>query len=107
MDIQPIAIQIAKLRFFISLVIEQDVKDDAENYGIRALPNLETRFVVANSLLSIKKTLKNQNFAFSDLEIQAIKQELNSVRQYYFNAKTLQTKRKYRQQDKALREGHR
>ena len=103
-DIQPIAIQIAKLRFFISLVIEQDVKDDAENYGIRALPNLETRFVVANSLLSIKKTLKNQNFAFSDLEIQAIKQELNSVRQYYFNAKTLQTKRKYRQQDKALRE---
>ena len=103
-DIQPIAIQIAKLRFFISLVIEQDAKDDAENYGIRALPNLETRFVVANSLLSIKKTMKYQNFALSDLAIQAKKQELNSVRQYYFNAKTLQTKRKYRQQDKALRE---
>ena len=70
-DIQPIAIQIAKLRFFISLVIEQDAKDDAENYGIRALPNLETRFVVANSLLSIKNTMKYQNLALSDLEIQA------------------------------------
>lgn len=50
-DIQPIAIQISKLRFFISLVIDQKCNDNpAENYGIRPLPNLEAKFVAANSL---------------------------------------------------------
>ncbi len=45
-DIQPIAIQIAKLRFFISLAIEQDpTANPSTNYGIHPLPNLETRFV--------------------------------------------------------------
>ena len=53
-DIQPIAAQIAKLRFFISLAIEQSRSGDiADNYGIRALPNLETRFVAANALIAL------------------------------------------------------
>ena len=55
-DIQPVATQIAKLRFFISLAIEQQPNDDAENnYDIRPLPNLETRFVAANTLLGLKR----------------------------------------------------
>ena len=38
-DIQPIAIQISKLRFFISLVIDQKTNNNAsENFGIRPLP---------------------------------------------------------------------
>ena len=41
-DVQPIACQIAKLRFFISLVIEQNSDPNAHNLGIRPLPNLET-----------------------------------------------------------------
>ena len=45
-DIQPIAIQISKLRFFISLVVEQKVNPDKNNFGIRPLPNLETKFVL-------------------------------------------------------------
>ena len=53
MDIQPIATQIAKLRFFISLAIDQESTDDAgDNYGIKPLPNLETRFIAADSLLA-------------------------------------------------------
>ena len=53
-DIQPIATQIAKLRFFISLAIDQEPTDVADdNYGIKPLPNLETRFVAADSLLGI------------------------------------------------------
>ena len=40
-DIQPIAIQIAKLRFFIALAIEQKGNDNPDdNFGIRPLPNL-------------------------------------------------------------------
>ncbi len=40
-DIQPIACQIAKLRFFISLAIEQEPDQTADNFGIKPLPNLE------------------------------------------------------------------
>lgn len=53
-DIQPIAIQITKLRFFISLVCDQKTnRDKAKNHGIRPLPNLETKFVAANSLIGL------------------------------------------------------
>lgn len=53
-DIQPIAVQISKLRFFISLVVDQKPTDDAaHNFGIRPLPNLESKFVAANTLIPI------------------------------------------------------
>jgi adenine-specific DNA-methyltransferase len=53
-DIQPIAIQISKLRFFISLICDQKTnRDKAKNHGIRALPNLETKFVVADTLFGL------------------------------------------------------
>lgn len=55
-DIQPIAIQISKLRFFISLVVDQKANDNpAENFGIRPLPNLEAKFVAANTLIGLDK----------------------------------------------------
>ncbi|MCQ3805399.1 MAG: hypothetical protein KTV45_15120 [Acidimicrobiia bacterium] len=38
---------------FITLAIEQDVDRSADNFGIKPLPNLETRFVAANSLLRL------------------------------------------------------
>ena len=54
-DIQPIAVQISKLRFFISLVVDQKPTDDAaHNFGIRPLPNLESKFVAANTLIPVK-----------------------------------------------------
>ena len=48
-DIQPIAVEIAKLRFFLSLLVDEN-KDD-----IQPLPNLEFKIVCANSLLSLPK----------------------------------------------------
>ena len=54
-DIQPIAVQIAKLRFFISLVVEQKTNSKKDNLGIRPLPNLETKFVAANTLIGIQR----------------------------------------------------
>ena len=54
-DIQPIAVQISKLRFFISLVVDQKPSDDAvHNFGIRPLPNLESKFVAANTLIPVE-----------------------------------------------------
>ncbi|MCX7144204.1 MAG: tetratricopeptide repeat protein, partial [Proteobacteria bacterium] len=36
-DIQPVAVQIAKLRFFISLIVDQKIDDARENRGVRPL----------------------------------------------------------------------
>ena len=100
-DIQPVACQIAKLRFFISLVIEQrTTADPNDNYGIRPLPNLETRFVAANTLIGLGD--KQESVLGSDV-IKTVEDELRRVRERYFNARTRETKRRLRKQDDALR----
>ena len=93
-DIQPIAIQISKLRFFISLIIDQKTNDKAsENFGIRPLPNLEAKLVAANSLVALKKREGN----LFDLEdIKADEKQLRIAKHRIFGAKTIRTKRKWR-----------
>ncbi|MXZ20071.1 MAG: hypothetical protein F4Y84_05595, partial [Caldilineaceae bacterium SB0665_bin_25] len=67
-DIQPIACQIARLRFFISLAIEQEPgREVAKNYGIKPLPNLETRFVAANTLLALDTSGTQMNLTSSEV----------------------------------------
>jgi len=50
-DIQPIAIDISRLRCFLTLVVDQRVDDNAPNRGIEPLPNLDFKFVCANTLI--------------------------------------------------------
>lgn len=57
-DIQPIAVEISKLRFFLSLIVDEKVNDSKENRGIEPLPNLEFKFVCANSLIGLPKPTK-------------------------------------------------
>ena len=99
-DIQPIAVQIAKLRFFISLIVDQKVNKKERNLGIRPLPNLETKFVAANTLIGIDrpKQMTLRNPAIDQKEAQ-----LKDVRERHFNARTPATKKKYRERDKELR----
>ena len=93
-DIQPIAIQISKLRFFISLVVDQKANDNpAENFGIRPLPNLEAKFVAANTLIGLDK---KDSSLFDTPEILAKKEELKVAKHKIFGAKTVRTKRKYK-----------
>ncbi|MGQ9845450.1 MAG: Eco57I restriction-modification methylase domain-containing protein, partial [Caldisericia bacterium] len=99
-DIQPIAMQISKLRFFISLVLDQKVDKTKENFGIRALPNLETNFVAANTLIGLEKT----NHLFYTKEIKQIEDKIKSLRHKYFTAKTRREKLDYQKKDKELRE---
>lgn len=94
-DIQPIAIQISKLRFFISLVVDQKTTTDpVNNFGIRPLPNLEAKFVAANSLIPLAKAENNLG---RTPEIIALENELKEVNHKIFGAKTVRTKRKWRQ----------
>ena len=97
-DIQPIACQIAKLRFFISLAIEQEPDKDAENFGIKPLPNLETRFVAADTLIGLKLQMSFKNHKVVNLE-----QELYNNREKHFHATTRQQKRDCKTEDKRLR----
>jgi len=101
-DIQPIAVQIAKLRFFISLIVDQLVDENKENLGIIPLPNLETKFVAANTLIGVDK--KGQiGLNFQNSEINKKEKELAKVRERHFSARTPITKEKYRQKDEHLR----
>ena len=50
-DIQPFAVQIAKLRCFVSLLVDFDVAPAADNFGVPPLPNLDFKFVAANTLI--------------------------------------------------------
>ncbi|MDR0327589.1 MAG: N-6 DNA methylase, partial [Planctomycetaceae bacterium] len=52
-DIQPMAVQITVLRLFLSMLQEIKPNPKAENFGISPLPNLDYKFVVANSLIGI------------------------------------------------------
>ena len=97
-DIQPIACQIAKLRFFISLAIEQEPDTDADNFGIKPLPNLETRFVAADTLIG----LNEQTTLRSDRAVQ-LERELHRNRERYFHAKTRTQKRKCKVDEQRIR----
>ncbi|GIX43215.1 MAG: hypothetical protein KatS3mg129_2948 [Leptospiraceae bacterium] len=101
-DIQPIAIQLSKLRFFLTLVIDQKVIEDPEqNYGIRPLPNLETKLIAANTLIPLKQDHQN---SLKNLEILKLEEELKEIREKYFNAVNRQHKINAIQKDKEIRE---
>lgn len=99
-DIQPIAVQIAKLRFFISLIVEQGVNETLPNRGILPLPNLETKFIAANTLVELNRS---GQLMIPDPRIEKKKEDLKRVRHEIFKARTPKTKQKYRNQDRELR----
>lgn len=100
-DIQPIAVQISKLRFFISLVVEQKTNPKKENLGIRPLPNLETKFVAANTLVALEKDHAN---LFTNPAIEKKKEQLRKIRHDYFEARTPKRKENCRIKDKQFRD---
>ena len=108
-DVQPIATQIAKLRFFISLTIEQESNEQesnraaaaADNYGIRPLPNLETKFVAADTLRALEKPV--QMPLGQTGEVQRLQRELAANRERYFHANNRAAKLARRRRGDQLR----
>lgn len=99
-DIQPMATQISRLRFFISLIVDEKVDKDKDNMGILALPNLETKFVAANTLIDL-----NENNLFAQApKIIELKKKLEKIREGYFRANTSQRKESLKTQDEKIRE---
>ena len=100
-DIQPVATQIAKLRFFISLAIDQDADASEPNFGIKPLPNLETRFVAADTLIGLNSS---PQLSLEDAgPVEQLRRQLRDNREGHFHADTRQRKMRLRDRDRELR----
>jgi len=99
-DIQNTAIQISKLRFFISLLVDEKSDESRENFGIEPLPNLETKFVAANSLIGLKN---NGQAMLPDPRILKLEEDLKKIRAKHFNANYKSEKERLRKKDKEIR----
>ena len=105
-DTQPFAITIAKLRFFISLVIEQKSnKASDDSYGIRPLPNLETKLVAANTLIGLEKLQESDTLLLlEDDMVQPLLHQILELRASYFDMNTPDRKKEHIKAEEALRE---
>ena len=98
-DLQEIAVQISKLRCFISLLIEQEPDPNDKNFGIMPLPNLETKFVAANTLIGLQRENSILSSRAIDLE-----QKLFKIREKIFYSNSSEQKKKLRKDEKQVRE---
>lgn len=83
-DIEPMAVEISRLRTWLSLVVDLP----AEIRFIEPLPNLDFKFVCANSLLSLESEHDGINFGV-DPELD---QKLSTIRNKYFSTSSHQEK---------------
>jgi type I restriction-modification system DNA methylase subunit len=82
-DIDPGAVEIAKLRLWLSLVVdEEDIKQ------IQPLPNLDYKIVCGNSLLGVQRDMFNNELF----------QKLEELKPLYFNETNAKKKQEYRKQ---------
>ncbi|MFT4245967.1 MAG: Eco57I restriction-modification methylase domain-containing protein [Micrococcaceae bacterium] len=84
-DIEPMAIEIAKLRAWLSLVVEYE-----SNSEILPLPNLEFKYVCANSLIPLVEDAKSESDNYQD---STFEDELNDLRERFFNARSPKKKK--------------
>lgn len=104
-DIQPIATQISKLRFFISLLCDQlrsNWNKKAENHGLLSLPNLEAKFVCANTLIPLPET--EGELALATKGILKLRDKLAENRHQIYAARTYFKKEKLKNKDLEIRD---
>ncbi len=102
-DIQPIATQISKLRFFISLLCDQlrsSFDPEAENFGLLSLPNLEAKFVCANTLVSLPDIEDELKLG----DVKELRGDLQANRHKIFRARSTRTKEKYKRKELEIRD---
>lgn len=100
-DLQTTAVQISKLRFFISLIVDQKPTNDArQNFGIRPLPNLEAKFVAANTLIPISY---DRTLVDSIPEVERLKQRLKDLNHRLFLIRRHSDKKKLERDIKETR----
>ena len=96
-DIMPMAIEIARLRAWLSLVLEENFNpnDAKNNFGVKPLPNLDFKFVCADSLIDsgyeafLEKFTKGAKSLIGHdpriTQLEAKINELERIRQAYYD----------------------
>ncbi|MYY26662.1 Eco57I restriction-modification methylase domain-containing protein [Elizabethkingia anophelis] len=80
-DIQPVAAEISKLRCFLSLIVDENIDETKPNRGIEPLPNLEFKFVTADTLINLPEEKQRSMFDnFEEL------QQLEDLRNEYIQS---------------------
>lgn len=85
-DIEPMAVEISRLRAWLTIIVE-----DSHTPTLKALPNLDFKFVCANSLITLPG--RGEDLGLFDNEIEG---ELESIRAEYFSATNLERKKSLR-----------
>ena len=101
-DLQPIAVQITKLRFFISLIVNQKPVETQENRGILSLPNLETKFVAANTLIAAKRPKSGDQLGLTLRinDFERLESELREIRRQHVTVRSWPEKKALRAEDR-------
>ena len=91
-DIQSVAVEIAKLRCFLTLIVDQEIDDESPNRGVVPLPNLDFKFICADSLTPLDPNKQMSLGDDPDLE-----KKLASIRRRYFTTTNEDKKNKLRE----------
>ena len=86
-DLLDYAIEITKLRCWLSLIVEQRVDFSKENYNLKPLPNLEFKFYKKNSLFRFYKD-QNLNEFIDIIDNTKLLNELVNLENQYFISKS-------------------
>jgi hypothetical protein len=92
-DIEPMAVEISRLRAWLSIIVEKDGVQKVE-----PLPNLDFKFVCANTLVPLESAEQNLGL-FSDL---SLGDQLAVIRDKYFEATDVPAKKKLRDEYSVL-----
>lgn len=84
-DILEYAVEITRLRCWLSLIVEQEVKFDEDNFNLKPLPNLEFKFYKKNSLYR-KYEEHNLNTLVEQVDKEGLLKELVDLESKYFIA---------------------
>lgn len=92
-DIEPMAVEISRLRAWLALVVDEE----SNVKSVKPLPNLDFKFVCANSLLFLDES--TQASLFEDHELD---NKLQEIREQYFSTQSPKKKRKLKEKYSGL-----
>ncbi len=97
-DIQPIAVEISRLRCFLALIVDEKVEEDKPNRGIIPLPNLDFKFVCANTLKGLPQKGRDETVSQVEFfEESTDDKDLERLREEYFTVQNAQQKQTIQQ----------
>ncbi len=91
-DVQPMAVEISRLRAWLSLVV-----DESNPKNVRPLPNLDFKFVCANTLVPLVED-EPQMTLFDDFNNEALERLDSIMGQGYYTATDPQEKKRLREE---------